>query len=875
MKCNSWRGKLIIFISVAANIFFLVNIRLFTWTPDPYLLQNGGKLEKGKLEKDKIELNEHLDLETTKENSIMNFEEPAPLEAPQRKNLRPSPPRGDQQEGKDEMSPKGGQEEQRARPPRLEPQIPGPIGEKAEEERRRRVREKSDRRAERKPREPDAFQGPLAHEKKRNVAASARQPEGRRAVRREREGIPPDVEERLRQKEELLKAREFNGRVHDWGEEQDVEDAEGLPPPMKGFGKHRGEEGEEGHRHKHPKEPPHGRGAMDREDFHGQKKPHRRQWREDINEREIQGSPPGRGPHGGYGGPPPPGYGYGPPPGYGPHPGYGPRGGRFMPPEDMHLDRVRGPLTPEEKKRLKAMDPEFGGMMGPPGMMGPGGGPDQRRALSREERQAWHEENCAIKPSVLENFHQDCCWSHNSERDQRQAKMMSRRMEAAQKEMEAEGMPHYLKGMMDHGFNKTYRCLPSFIIAGTQKSGSTALTGFLLQHPNAKMARMKELHFFDDKRHYNMGLENYLEAFPDSEPGKENAFISGEATPFYLHSSNACANMKHDIPHARLIILLRNPVDRAYSEWQMKERRVEDQKEFFKIMNADAVRIYKCLLQPDAMHFEKVIECVGPDVANSFGWPKFAGTLRGQGGPGVQRERPPPGLNIHEMYYNRLHRCFKYDGYELDKHPKFHGLLDQMDNWPEFVEHEGMLSYTTNITFPDSRNCYPPYESNKRWEYFVDLEIEEVNNCFSQMTNTTLPHMKQKFEQCFRISNGISKHFIHRSLYAYQLYHCFQSFPKEQILVVESSELHDDPNSAMEKIHKHVGLPQYHYEKTTPEDLDAVIDQYYPKFESLTGWKMDSHYAKMDDSIRSKLAEFFSMHNEYLYELLGRRFSWS
>jgi len=288
MKCNSWRGKLIIFISVAANIFFLVNIRLFTWTPDPYLLQNGGKLEKGKLEKDKIELNEHLDLETTKENSIMNFEEPAPLEAPQRKNLRPSPPRGDQQEGKDEMSPKGGQEEQRARPPRLEPQIPGPIGEKAEEERRRRVREKSDRRAERKPREPDAFQGPLAHEKKRNVAASARQPEGRRAVRREREGIPPDVEERLRQKEELLKAREFNGRVHDWGEEQDVEDAEGLPPPMKGFGKHRGEEGEEGHRHKHPKEPPHGRGAMDREDFHGQKKPHRRQWREDINEREIQ-----------------------------------------------------------------------------------------------------------------------------------------------------------------------------------------------------------------------------------------------------------------------------------------------------------------------------------------------------------------------------------------------------------------------------------------------------------------------------------------------------------------------------------------------------------------------------------------------------------
>lgn len=45
-----------------------------------------------------------------------------------------------------------------------------------------------------------------------------------------------------------------------------------------------------------------------------------------------------------------------------------------------------------------------------------------------------------------------------------------------------------------------------------------------------------------------------------------------EATPFYLASRDACLRMSKTIPNVKLIILLRNPVDRAYSEYQMKQR---------------------------------------------------------------------------------------------------------------------------------------------------------------------------------------------------------------------------------------------------------------------------------------------------------------
>ena len=119
------------------------------------------------------------------------------------------------------------------------------------------------------------------------------------------------------------------------------------------------------------------------------------------------------------------------------------------------------------------------------------------------------------------------------------------------------------------------RCLPSFIIAGTQKSGTTVLAAYLSSHPSLVLSRRKEVHFFDRTRTYIKGLDSYLSAFPYVNYSVEldlSPPLFGEATPFYLASLNACRRISQDLPDVKMIVLLREPISRAYSEYQMQQR---------------------------------------------------------------------------------------------------------------------------------------------------------------------------------------------------------------------------------------------------------------------------------------------------------------
>jgi Sulfotransferase domain len=121
-------------------------------------------------------------------------------------------------------------------------------------------------------------------------------------------------------------------------------------------------------------------------------------------------------------------------------------------------------------------------------------------------------------------------------------------------------------------------CLPSFIIAGFQKGGTTALGALLDAHPNIVMASIKEAHFFDKKKNYSKGLQQYASQFQQlpqiaaansSSKAIAETFITGEATPFYLADKHACARMRQTLPHIRLLVMVRDPVARAYSEYQV------------------------------------------------------------------------------------------------------------------------------------------------------------------------------------------------------------------------------------------------------------------------------------------------------------------
>lgn len=108
--------------------------------------------------------------------------------------------------------------------------------------------------------------------------------------------------------------------------------------------------------------------------------------------------------------------------------------------------------------------------------------------------------------------------------------------------------------------------LPTFVIAGAQKCGTTSLADTLRQHPGIHLSKRKEIHFFD--RHFERGLDWYESQFTP----KPHHVQVGEATPAYMYDPAARERLTRSLPEARLVVILRNPVDRAYSHYWHKRR---------------------------------------------------------------------------------------------------------------------------------------------------------------------------------------------------------------------------------------------------------------------------------------------------------------
>jgi hypothetical protein len=132
--------------------------------------------------------------------------------------------------------------------------------------------------------------------------------------------------------------------------------------------------------------------------------------------------------------------------------------------------------------------------------------------------------------------------------------------------------------------------LPDFVVIGAQKSGTTFLYHLLAQHPLVQPAASKELHFFDNL--FDMGVEWYRRSFPEPRWKGGRRTITGEASPSYLSHPHAARRMAEVVPQARLIALLRNPVDRAYSHYQMAVRRGFESLGFEEAIEAEETRLH-------------------------------------------------------------------------------------------------------------------------------------------------------------------------------------------------------------------------------------------------------------------------------------------
>ena len=137
-----------------------------------------------------------------------------------------------------------------------------------------------------------------------------------------------------------------------------------------------------------------------------------------------------------------------------------------------------------------------------------------------------------------------------------------------------------------------------FMIVGAQKSGTTALAEFLADHPAIEIAANKEAHLFDDRYFDEKWTtqeinERYAPLFTENQEFTESEdVLRGEATPVYLYLPEIAQRLHRYNPDLKLIVLLRNPVERAYSQYCMESARGNERLPFWLALLLEPVRLF-------------------------------------------------------------------------------------------------------------------------------------------------------------------------------------------------------------------------------------------------------------------------------------------
>ena len=171
--------------------------------------------------------------------------------------------------------------------------------------------------------------------------------------------------------------------------------------------------------------------------------------------------------------------------------------------------------------------------------------------------------------------------------------------------MNVRNMPAPVKAMAHLG-SRSYgritasaRMTPSFLICGGQRCGTTSLYRALAGHPVVLKAVLhKGVHFFDTSYHRGMGW--YRAHFPLQRSADKIQLRYGvpaqtfESAPYYMYHPQAAARIARDLPGARLIVLVRDPVERAYSQHHHEVARgFEQERDFGNALALEPARLHR------------------------------------------------------------------------------------------------------------------------------------------------------------------------------------------------------------------------------------------------------------------------------------------
>lgn len=129
----------------------------------------------------------------------------------------------------------------------------------------------------------------------------------------------------------------------------------------------------------------------------------------------------------------------------------------------------------------------------------------------------------------------------------------------------------------------------ALLIAGAAKAGTTSLLYYLGQHPGVCVHRQREMAYFANESIFHQGFERALARYYDCEPGRRPLLFAKSVMVLYLPA--AMARLKAHSPDVQLVLSLRHPVERAYSDyWYARRRGWEDAPTFEAALAADPTR---------------------------------------------------------------------------------------------------------------------------------------------------------------------------------------------------------------------------------------------------------------------------------------------
>ena len=129
---------------------------------------------------------------------------------------------------------------------------------------------------------------------------------------------------------------------------------------------------------------------------------------------------------------------------------------------------------------------------------------------------------------------------------------------------------------------------PSFVIVGAQKCGTTSIYNYLKGHPDIFVPEIKETTFFSNSDLFLRGKDYYLSKYFKSDV---NVQIAGEVCPLYLGSLNAPERIYQTLGDIKIIIILRDPIKRAYSNFLMRKSRLLEKRSFENAVNSEMTMI--------------------------------------------------------------------------------------------------------------------------------------------------------------------------------------------------------------------------------------------------------------------------------------------